>query len=406
MNNTLQTNNYGLTWFIILITFIMFNFVPLIGYEVVIFATLTILTFFAMIIEFRGRILVRWTVYHSYLLLFVFFIYLSSRWALRPEYTVGRGNTMLITSLVMVVISVYFIDIVSVDPLLKIAMWGGYVVSIIGIIYYGPKNIILFINEGVRLTITESFININDLGMCATYAIIINIYYIFNKQNGWYTIFSIPALLITFASGSRKAFVILVVGVIALSILKNYKTKNIAKRTIKIIASIISLLLILLFISKLSVFEPLMERMQFVVNGILTGQNSDYSTLTRLNLITIGQQIFQQHPVLGIGINNSQFIVEGIYHRENYYLHNNYIELLADGGIVGFVIYYWIFLYLFISLIKNRDFADLEFDICLLLLIIHLLMDIGSVSFLNRTTYFYLLIFCKELKKITLKKKM
>lgn len=405
MNHISERKKVDFEWFLILITFVMSIFVPVIGLEVLTFSVLGVLMFLLYILKKQYIISIKWSMYHTYMSLFLIFIYFSSFWALHREYTIGRGNTMLITTLIMIIISLCFSEEKSVDALLKIAMWGGYIISIIGIFYYGPQNVLGFIREGSRLTIMDTFLNINDLGMCATYAVIINIYFLLNGEKKLYSLLSIPALLITVASGSRKAIAVLVLGVASIYILKNNKVRNVKLRLLKICFSIVLLAIVLFAASRLSVFAGIVDRIHLTVNGILTGQNSDYSTLTRLNLIVIGQQIFREHPILGIGINNAQFIVEGIYHRQNYYLHNNYIELLADGGIIGFCIYYWIFFYLVIAFIKERHFSDLEFDICFILLVIHLIMDIGSVSFLNRTTYFYLLLFCIELRLIRQKKR-
>ena len=66
--------------------------------------------------------------------------------------------------------------------------------------------------------------------------------------------------------------------------------------------------------------------------------------------------------------------------------------MLADGGIIGFLFYYWLYISLAINYIKCRDLENSEYVICLVLLIIFLLMDMFMVSYLSKTTYFQVMI--------------
>jgi len=323
---------------------------------------------------------------------FTVFAYLSSLWALQPRYTVGRGNTLLIITFVMFVIMLNVYKGENVRNLLKIAMIGGYIVCLIAILFYGYRNILLAIASSVRLT--NGLININDFGMCAAYSLLINMYFIVaTKKIGFYTIFSIPAIAILLASESKKAILIIGIGFFLFYILRSQRKGNILKKLLKGIGTIILFALITFFLMQLPALSGIKERFVLMINGFLKGVNSDSSTLARLDLVKIGLQIFSEHKLLGIGINNAQFVVEKIYHRENYYLHNNFIELLADGGIVGFTLYYSIFLYFIIQFWKNRDFSNDEFNICFVLIIVNLVLDYGAVSFLDRGTYFYFLIY-------------
>ena len=98
---------------------------------------------------------------------------------------------------------------------------------------------------------------------------------------------------------------------------------------------------------------------------------------------------------MAIGIANANIYTLANYNNDHY-LHNNYIELLACGGLTGFIIYYSVWLYVFVTFLKYRKYRDMVYDICLVLLIIHLVMDYGSVSYYSKETYFYLLIFWME----------
>lgn len=88
--------------------------------------------------------------------------------------------------------------------------------------------------------------------------------------------------------------------------------------------------------------------------------------------------------------------------KKDYYLHNNYWEMLADGGIIGFIIYYWIYAFILKKMIKFRRLSDGEFVICFTFLILSLILDNAAVSYLSKTTYYKLLfifIYCERLTK-------
>ena len=119
----------------------------------------------------------------------------------------------------------------------------------------------------------------------------------------------------------------------------------------------------------------------------------------RLAYVRLGMQLFREHPILGIGIANAN-IYTSSYYGHNHYLHNNYVELLACGGIVGFLIYYSVWAWLLVTFIKCRKQRSREYDICLVLLLIHIAMDYGAVSYYSKETFVFLLLFWMEAKNL------
>ena len=130
----------------------------------------------------------------------------------------------------------------------------------------------------------------------------------------------------------------------------------------------------------------------------LTGSGyADYSVRTRASLNELGMKLFSENPILGIGMDCSRIPAKNLTGRE-YYLHNNFIELLADGGVIGFILFYSIYALLFYRMIKLRKYRDAEYDISLILMLIHVVLGYAYVSYYNRETYFYLLVgsFCRK----------
>ena len=106
-----------------------------------------------------------------------------------------------------------------------------------------------------------------------------------------------------------------------------------------------------------------------------------------------------QNPILGIGIANANIYTQ-LYYGHDHYLHNNFVELLACGGALGFLIYYSLYFRLLFCFYKNRNNRDREFDLCVVLLLIMLIVDFGAVSYYNLERYFMLYIIWLKMKKI------
>ena len=129
-----------------------------------------------------------------------------------------------------------------------------------------------------------------------------------------------------------------------------------------------------------------------------TGTGGDSSAIVRMALVDIGWDLFHQSPIIGVGVNNPAVYTYSIFGRENYYLHNNYIELLAGTGIIGVVTYYSMYVYLVYNMIRYHDFHSNEYVMVFILLMSQLVMDMGLVSYESKSTYFYMMLFYMEVQ--------
>lgn len=73
------------------------------------------------------------------------------------------------------------------------------------------------------------------------------------------------------------------------------------------------------------------------------------SNIKRLTLYQEGLIIFPNNPILGVGLANFQ-----AYSRYNSFSHSDYIEILVDTGIIGFILYFSIFPILLIKINKLK----------------------------------------------------
>lgn len=90
-----------------------------------------------------------------------------------------------------------------------------------------------------------------------------------------------------------------------------------------------------------------------------------------------GIRVWMEHPFAGVGWQNYRF-----YNEAGLYAHNNYVELLASLGVVGFFLYYAMFLrvgyLLFAGFCRRRVYPE---DILLLGFAFNsLIVEIGSIT--------------------------
>lgn len=386
-----------IVWVAALSLYVLFYTVYSSALQVVVIGAAIIAVFSIYSFFNRGKIQFRMDGYHIYILIFCLFCYTSAIWAQRASYSISKGNLLLQILVAMTVMHLIFADWTDITALLKLIQWGNYIVLGYVIAKYGWSTITNLIQNDSRLS--NDFLNANTIGMCAAYAITINVYFILYEKIRLTDILIIPAIIVLAASGSRKALLIALMGIFMLFILKNFDMKKFIKSLLKVFFVVLVLLILILFLLKLPMFENTIGRFNDLFLLMSGGGTSSTSGWIRFQYIKLGLNLFKQNPILGIGIDNAKIYTYSLYGLEHY-LHNNYVELLACGGIIGTVIYYSIYVYILGVMIRNISKRDKEWDICIVLLVIRFIIDYGAVSYESRGTYVYLLLFWLMAKKL------
>ena len=342
---------------------------------------------------------VKFTVKPFHIFLFVFAVYcgISSFWAIDPKDSLTDCKIIFSILGCFSLIYVHYQKEDDVSTLINILKYGGFLMAIYTIFYYGFNNVIAGI-QGDRLG--TAFANTNNIGMVAAIACLLQFYDILCKKNIMLNIMLfIVTFLVLLSTQTRTAIICLILGMIGLSYLKSINRKNFLKSFIRIVALTILFIIVIFFILNHFSEYGFIERITKLFSAIEgDSKNADYSAKTRLKMIDIGIESFKQHPFLGLGMKNSHFLVRQ-YFPQDTYLHNNFVEILCGGGIVGFLIYYSIYVYLFYMLIKYRKNNFNIFIICAACLAIMLLMDYGGVSYYTKQQYFYLMIISLIIEK-------
>ena len=360
----------------------------------VLFVCLFGLIVFYLIRE-QGVIKFKLTSLHAYMLLFISACYLSTINAIEPSVALSRSFDIVKIFFMLIILYMCYQDKKSVDTLLKIGMWTGYIVCFYTVYFYGLDYFITVLSSSAR--IANDALNANTVGLLGANAIVMTLYYMLYDRPRWWNIIALPTLGILAATGSRKALVFVVVGTVLLFIFRSLRSANVVNSIAKIIGSLLALTIVGVAVLQLPMFSEVLDRMSSMIDAF-SGTGGDSSTIIRLALVDIGWDLFYQSPITGVGVNNPSVYTFFLYGKENYYLHNNYIELLAGTGVIGLLAYYSMYIYIAYNLIRYRDFHSNEYVMVLILFLSQIVMDMGMVSYESKSTYFYMMIFYLEVQ--------
>lgn len=366
-------------------SFYTFNNTALSSWGIVVFAILLLVSYF-LFYGFTIRLV--FIGFHKKSVLFAIFCLLSAIWSSNPIASLTEGGTIVKILLCMAAVFVLYFEEKSIEDLLSAIMWSGPVIAVFSIVYYGYGVFVGLIETSTRLE--NTFVNSNAIGMWMAVSIVVFIYYLFHKGWKWrYAFIGFPILVLAM-SQSRTALIECVFGVLFVTISTIRIARSSIKNVIRILVIGVIIIIGVQYLMRLPLFSGLTGRMSQIGN-VITGEGmTDSSAIVRRRMIIEGWNSFLSHPLIGVGMANTGQISYGATGHYTY-LHNNYIDLLAGGGIFAFLLFYSFYFELipklYVKLRKKVQYSD----ICLSILLIQLIADIGTVSYYSKSTYFVLL---------------
>ena len=344
------------------------------------------------IIKKRGKLVFKIERFHIQVAFFSAFCFLSSLWAWNPTLAISKGITIISILVCFFFLYEYYRDLGTIDSLLKSIMYAGYAISIYSLIFYGFSGIVSMMNNGDRLG--NDFTNANSIGLIAAISLIIQFYYLIQRNYNFTLVLSISAFIMLIISQSRKATIMFIAGIVYLT-MSNSKNKNTIHKIYKIIIGLGLLLFMLYALSKFKIFSGVFLRFQSYFQSLNGTREVNIRDIYR----SIGIQQFKKTPFFGIGMGNSAELLVSLGQRRTY-LHDNFAEILSSGGIIGFVIYYSMYLFPIMKLIKYKNVDSKTTNLCIVLLFLITVMDYGMVTYFDKQQYIYLMCFFLQSKFI------
>jgi O-antigen ligase len=391
MKSTISDRIIWLLTTVLFSSFVIFDSNVYISYILI---GITGLIFIVMTFKYNYKLPISVDTYQYHILVFIAYCAITGLWAKDASASIGKAISVFEIMICMTVLYCHYSRKNSVLELLEVIRYAGYIISIYAVSFYGMDTIRSTIAAEGRLD--SDFANINTIAVLAAISIVLTFFQLMYYRISFSMILSIPEIIMVAATGSRKGFMIVVLGIILLFIFK-YASHNLFKTILRYILIAILLIIVFRFILMLPIFFGVEERMKGLIATFTGSGTIEHSALLRKEYIEAGIEQFKKTPIFGIGIGNSGYILMNAYGK-NTYLHNNFVEMLASGGVVGFLIYYAMFLWPICIIWKYRKFGDSCKVAVIILMIILLIMDFGQVSYYSKTTYFYLMVFYLEAK--------
>ncbi len=294
-----------------------------------------------------------------------------------PEATVSKYLYRYWTSVILVVLISNTVDsFEDVDKVLTYYSLAGVALSICMYSLYGVSNLAAAMGR-----VDDQLGNQNAVGMICAFGVVFAVFEMIRAKGYQKVLYVLAALICMPAvmfTGSRKAILIIVVAFVAFLLLYS-ESKNFIRN---VLLGIVLVGLVILAIYNIPAFDVIRTRFESTFDFFLGG-NVDAAVVGddhRVMFMEKGIKVFLEHPYFGAGFVSSHYYF-GVYS------HNNYIELLMNGGLALFLTYYFMYLLSFIFNLKHRrKMPRVYFAIALTVIIMILVADIGVVTYYERTT--------------------
>lgn len=247
--------------------------------------------------------------------------------------------------------------------------------------YGGVEDIMDFVSSGGENRLGSLLGNENAIGLFLANGILCSLIFFIRNKSRLVKILTVVAMILLLVmllfTGSRKSLAFVILGVLFI-LYFNYRKEKFAKKLWVLLIVVVAGILLHYAITTLEMFSTINERLGLLFEGAF-GDGSSYETDQRREfMIEEGMAAFYENPLFGNGTGYS-------YTLFGTYSHNNFVELLMNYGIVGFVAYYSIYLCLLVrlwSLVKSRDLYAIYFFVYIW---VQLILGIGWVNYYERS---------------------
>ncbi len=326
--------------------------------------------------------------YFFWAIAFLLFCGIGIKYAINRSVTTHYFSTLLYVLIINILILLYTSNRPRiVDGIIHTLIIGA---TLSGVVAFAKYGFLAFLSS--RMVERTSG---NSIGQYSAFAAVLILYVlrsrkeVLKKSSSLYKVLFIVNLIFVVLSASRKSLLYLLLPLIVDRI---SRSKNPIKIIENVIGSFFLIVIVYFCLMKIGpLYKMVGHRIETLINGIKGIGRTDSSTYTRLILIQRGLEWFRQRPILGYGLAGFHAMNESLF-GSSYYAHNNYVEMLVDGGIIGTVIYYSLYIRSLVNYFKNRKTITKDNTIFLGLLISILVCDYGMVTYNDIFTQTILLI--------------
>lgn len=334
--------------------------------------------------------------YTTWYLFFYFISFLTMIYS--PAFSILSGTSYLM--IVSLILTFFAGMAIKTDSDFTCVCWF-YAIAATSII------LILFISGNLHATSsnrlgTDVYGNANTFAEMIMIAVLLEIWLLIYSTKTIKTKIVIIFMLIIetyslFLSGGRKSLVIPIVFSYLLLCLKTDSKgrRKIIKYTL-VIAAIV--LIIWNLITKIELFYNIIGyRMLFLLNGFTGKGFIGASANIRATMRETAIEGWLRSPIWGHGFDSYKYYGEIVVGKFAY-SHCNYTELLYNGGVILFLVYYYIHFTTIYKSVKYKKSIPLQYRAFSIAMIISLLVyDYGCVTYAEAEVQMMLMLACKTL---------
>jgi len=303
------------------------------------------------------------------------FIYclISLSWSINKSYDIPVG--MLFTFFFVFGIAWYVDNEIDFTYLLKIYLVTLSITALrlflyVPLVFYG-RNI-------ARLYIIEIFlVNPNQLANRAVYGLFFALYLYLKVKKPIYIVFMAISLYIILFTGSRNALLLTFIG----SLISYILFQGIKKAYKSIL---MTCLIVTLFMWYIHSDLAGGDKLNALVYSFLGYAVEDHSINERQFFLSEASNMFRRKPVMGWGIGAfGMYLIESGSFATLTNAHNNYMELLACYGIIGFLLFHLFHTKILIGAVKNVRTGNYQYSFSVTCVLLILIGGYASVTYYN-----------------------
>ena len=295
---------------------------------------------------------------------------LSLIWSQNKPYSLFKWETQVQLFLLFLFVYYYMRTKGSLKTFLTATYISGYALMLYTVFKYGFSFVLNAMSQSVRLGGLIN--NENDYGLVFASSVLVAFYFVTQGKSKLHLISTVLFTIFALMSGSKKAVIMIVAGIIGISIFAYG-----IKRLWKLLLVLAILFAGYLIIMNTGLFPSIVERLSsFLSRDLNVGdQNREMFRQKGLELIF-------QRPLFGYGLSS-------FAHVSGYgvYSHDNFIEIGVGSGVIGLILYYIPWIYSALFMLKGTFAKKGECLILFILIILHIILGVGSVQLDSRNMW-------------------
>ncbi len=326
--------------------------------------------------------------------IFAVICFISSIWSIDFDTSFRHSITVVLMAINMFVIYTLISINKSVNAVFNAFIAGVFINFLFSFSFIG--DIETYYTAG---KFSGTLFHANLMSTLLLMSIFISSFYLVNVKNKIYRLLNIVNIVISMylilLTVSKKGLLIAAMFII-LQIFFSLKSVTFLRKSLLILLFAPILIYFSTFIFDYSVLIEIIDnivmRMDIFWNYIFENvQSKENSTEERIHFIYMGLQIFSENIFLGNGIRSFNYLFGS-------YSHNNYIELLANVGLLGFISYYSMYMVLFYRTfqIKIKKYRILF----IILFFSFLIIDMTIVTYYSKIIISMFVVLAWKLKNI------